>query len=130
MQQYVTKRFSSDMRCLRCAGVMAHLRDIESLEANHLIHVPVGAGHVLRATIFAITCLLLLGGGSGSVWAADPKDPFDTARLRPAAPSQFWNGTTTPCTNADKVPDPLRLADTIDLALCNNPLTRLSWANA
>jgi hypothetical protein len=24
----------------------------------------------------------------------------------------------------------LRFADTIDLALCNNPLTRLSWANA
>jgi len=109
---------------------MAHLRDIEFLEANHLIHVPVGAGHVLRAAIFAVTSLLLLDPGSGSVWAADPKDPFDTARLRPAAPSQFWNGTTSPCANADKVPDPLRLADTIDLALCNNPLTRLSWANA
>ena len=79
--------------------------------------VPVGAGGSVRAVAFATFCLLLLSAGAGLTSAADQKDPFDTARLRPAAPSQFWNGATTPCANTNKVPDPLRLADTIDRLL-------------
>jgi TolC family type I secretion outer membrane protein len=62
--------------------------------------------------------------------AADRTDPLDTARLRPAAPNQFWNGPAGACPAAPSVPDPLKLADAVDLALCNNPLTRESWANA
>lgn len=62
--------------------------------------------------------------------AADRSDPFDTARLRPATPSQFWNGPAAACSHSDAIPDPLRLVDAVDLALCNNPQTRLSWANA
>ena len=61
---------------------------------------------------------------------AGDQDPFDTSRLRPATPSTFWSGASTVCAEAVRVPDPLRLADAIDLALCNNPLTRQSWASA
>jgi outer membrane protein len=62
--------------------------------------------------------------------AAQRTDPLDTAKLRPAQPNQFWNGPAGACPGAPSVPDPLRLADAVDLALCNNPLTRESWANA
>jgi outer membrane protein len=66
----------------------------------------------------------------GVAQAADRADPLGTARLRPSAPSQFWDGTASVCPAAPAVPDPVRLADAVDLALCNNPLTRESWANA
>jgi TolC family type I secretion outer membrane protein len=62
--------------------------------------------------------------------AADRSDPLDTAKLRPSAPNQFWNGPAGACPSAPAIPDPLGLADAVDLALCNNPLTRESWANA
>jgi TolC family type I secretion outer membrane protein len=55
---------------------------------------------------------------------------LDTARLRPSAPSHFWDGPAAACPASPTLPDPLRLSDALDLALCNNPLTRESWANA
>lgn len=61
---------------------------------------------------------------------ADYDDPFGTSKLRPATPSTFWSGPSTACASSVRVPDPLRLADAIDIALCNNPQTRQSWANA
>jgi TolC family type I secretion outer membrane protein len=78
----------------------------------------------LRLALSAVALLV------GPALAADKQDPFGTAALRPAAPSQFWNGPATACASLDKIPDPLRLGDAIDIALCNNPLTRLSWASA
>jgi outer membrane protein len=74
--------------------------------------------------------LLALALIAGPACAADRDDPFGTAALRPGAPSQFWNGPAAACAGSDRIPDPLRLADAIDIALCNNPQTRLSWANA
>ena len=78
----------------------------------------------------ARTALCLLVLFAAPAYAADRGDPFDTAKLRPAAPSQFWNGPAATCAHSDTIPDPLRLVDAVDLALCNNPQTRLSWANA
>jgi outer membrane protein TolC len=78
----------------------------------------------------ARTALCLLVLFAAPAYAADRADPFDTAKLRPAAPSQFWNGPAATCAHSDTIPDPLRLVDAVDLALCNNPQTRLSWANA
>lgn len=58
-------------------------------------------------------------------------DPFDTDKLRPPAPSQFWDGPAVPpCPAPVAVPDPLTLLDTIELALCNNPRTRETWSAA
>jgi TolC family type I secretion outer membrane protein len=62
--------------------------------------------------------------------AADRIDPLNTAPLRPAAPNQFWNGPAGACPPALNVPDPLHLSEAVDLALCNNPLTRETWASA
>jgi outer membrane protein len=73
---------------------------------------------------------LALCYAAGAAAAADRADPLDTARLRPAAPSNFWEGSATACPAPPAVPDPVRLSDAVDLALCNNPLTRESWANA
>lgn len=59
-------------------------------------------------------------------------DPFDTDALRPAAASRRWDasGTAPPCADTATIPEPLALSDAIDLALCNNPRTRASWAAA
>jgi TolC family type I secretion outer membrane protein len=73
---------------------------------------------------------LALCFSAGATAAADRADPLDTARLRPSAPSHFWDGPAAACPGSPAVPDPLRLSDAVDLALCNNPLTRESWANA
>jgi outer membrane protein len=73
---------------------------------------------------------LALATGTIAGHAAERRDPFRTEALRPAAPSQFWNGPTVACDSVARIPDPLPLAGAIDLALCNNPQTRLSWANA
>lgn len=61
---------------------------------------------------------------------AQKPDPFATAAKRPASASSFWDGGTVPCATQPQVPDPLALADAVDLALCHNPQTRQSWASA
>src|SRR5262245_42836326 len=78
------------------------------------------------ACALAGLCLALAAARGG----AQSRDPFRTQEMRPAAPSQFWQGVTVPCAQPVQIPDPLRLADAIDIALCNNPQTRLAWANA
>ncbi len=56
--------------------------------------------------------------------------PAAVAGQRPATPSTYWSGPSVPCPEAVSVPDPLTLAQAIDMALCRNPLTRQSWARA
>jgi TolC family type I secretion outer membrane protein len=80
------------------------------------------------AACLAAACAVTLLAATAR--SSDRQDPFDTAKLRPQTPSQFWEGAAVPCPSAPVVPDPLRLADAVDLALCNNPLTRQSWASA
>jgi TolC family type I secretion outer membrane protein len=64
--------------------------------------------------------------------AAADADPFDTARLAPPDVAQAWEaGAASPaCRRPAAVPQPLGLLQAIDLALCNNPRTRQSWAAA
>src|SRR5690349_6184369 len=81
-----------------------------------------------RTAIRAALTLSMLG--AVMVSAADRADPFATAPLRPSAPSQFWNGPASVCPATPQVPDPLHLSEAVDLALCNNPLTRETWAGA
>jgi len=74
--------------------------------------------------------MLALAGPAPSGHAQQNRDPFEVQRLRPATPSTFWEGPRGTCATPLQVPDPLRLADAVDVALCNNPQTRQSWANA
>ena len=81
-----------------------------------------------QAALF--TLLLVLAGPAPRGHTQQNRDPFDVQRLRPAGPSSFWEGAHVPCAAPVQVPQPLRLPDVVDLALCNNPQTRESWANA
>ena len=81
----------------------------------------------------SLLCLLVAAwavAAAPQAAAQAQRDPFKTDALRPAQPSQFWAGGTTPCPARPVVPDPLNLAQAVDLALCQNPQTRQSWANA
>ena len=67
---------------------------------------------------------------------ADYSDPFRTRELAPPPPLAGFSdsasgGDMAPCRfDAQPSQPPLTLADVIDRALCNNPQTRLAWANA
>jgi len=76
------------------------------------------------------TALLLLAFSACTVLAQSPRDPAGTAALRPPAPSAFWEGSAVPCPEVLPVPEPLQLAQAVDIALCRNPLTRQSWSRA
>jgi TolC family type I secretion outer membrane protein len=79
-----------------------------------------------RAPAAVLLCLAL------SAAPAAAEDPFHTSDLRPRKASGFWDGPggPDPCPDLAAPPDPLRLVDSIDLALCHNPRTRQSWASA
>jgi outer membrane protein len=74
--------------------------------------------------------MLVLAAPGQHAQGQQNRDPFHVERLRPSAPSSFWEGARATCAAPVQVPDPLRLADAVDVALCNNPQTRESWANA
>ena len=86
--------------------------------------LPIRSGRAACALLLALTPAAALG--------QRPADPFDTRKQLPAAPSSFWSGPAgpSPCPDAAAVPETLRLVEAIDLALCNNPRTRQSWAIA
>lgn len=97
---------------------------------------PAGRNRILRPSRrravrplagFAAAVLVVL---VGSAQGAQRGDPFDTNTKRPVTASSFWQGGGTPCTPTVQVPDPLRLPEAIDIALCNNAQTRQSWAAA
>jgi len=73
---------------------------------------------------------LLLAAGALHAAAQDRDDPAGVHAQRPPTAASFWQGASPPCPDAAVVPDPLRLADAIDIALCRNPLTRQTWARA
>lgn len=58
---------------------------------------------------------------------AQPADPFGT--LAKVPPISGLRPVPAPCQPAD-LARPLELADVVDLALCNNPQSRQSWASA
>lgn len=72
-----------------------------------------------RQTLLAnLLSLTLIGPTSTAALAAGLADPFDTQAGIAAVP----------CTRS-QISGALGLADVVDLALCNNPQTRIAWAN-
>lgn len=93
------------------------------------LHGPDSMSTMSHSPSIAGTVGVVVLAAALSAFAKD--DPFDTDKLRPPAPSQFWDQPAVqPCATPVAVPDPLTLLDTIELALCNNPRTRESWSAA
>lgn len=75
--------------------------------------------------LFALAAFLCLAPCQpGLAWAADP---FDTKSLLPARPSRIGPDAGICVTPSGQTE--LALLDVVDLALCNNPKTRESWAS-
>lgn len=94
------------------------------------MHRPSFSNPALGRQTAPVVLLLVLAGPAPCSYAQQNRDPFDVQRMRPATSSSFWEGARATCAAPVQVPDPLRLADAVDVALCNNPQTRESWANA
>ncbi|MDD5249708.1 MAG: TolC family protein [Rhodocyclaceae bacterium] len=67
---------------------------------------------------------------AGPARAAGLADPFDSAALHAAGPGDSVAGSLRSACRATLGQAPLTLAELVDYALCNNPQTRLAWANA
>ena len=81
--------------------------------------------HLIRSAF----CALSLVGGGIAV-ATGVADPFGTQALIPLKPSLHLNGAAgDPCAK-QAVARPLNLLGVVNLALCNNPQTRVAWANS
>ena len=81
----------------------------------------------LLAAVLLASAVLCPGG---SAFAAGLADPFDGDALYAAGPGDsIGNGVRARCL-ATANNAPLALAEVVDIALCNNPQTRLAWANA
>ena len=62
--------------------------------------------------------------------AAETSDPFGTDALLPPKPALHPAADSVePCTG-QTLDHPLGLAEVVNLALCNNPQTRVAWANS
>ena len=75
-------------------------------------------------TLILFNCALL----AWPLTALGGYDPFDTERHIPA--SSFDKKNDSSACHADGKLNPLTLAEVVDLALCNNPQTRVQWASA
>ncbi|MGH8677377.1 MAG: TolC family protein [Burkholderiales bacterium] len=63
--------------------------------------------------------------------AAAENDPFAIERLRPPRVNAAWAATVPdPCPPDAQLPSSLSLVQAVDIALCRNPQTRQTWANA
>jgi TolC family type I secretion outer membrane protein len=81
---------------------------------------------------FPATVLLASGVlcGGPAAQAAGANDPFGTDALHAAGPGDSLDGSLKAPCRATAGTAALTLTEVIDQALCNNPQTRLAWANA
>lgn len=85
--------------------------------------------HARFSVLVAPLLVAITMSGSGSSLAAG-LDPFDSEALAASSPGDSRiEYLAAPC-RAIADGTPLSLADVVDQALCNNPQTRLAWANA
>lgn len=78
---------------------------------------------IYRPVFYTLLCFC-----SSLACAAENSDPFNTDAMLPSRPA-LYPGGSDPCTQPlSKAP--LNLADVVNLALCNNPQTRIAWASS
>ena len=79
----------------------------------------------LCRTLPVLCCL------AAPAWAAGLADPFATDALLPLRPSPSLSARVGEAPCATEIPaTPLNAIDAVDLALCNHPQTRETWATA
>jgi len=67
---------------------------------------------------------------AGPASSADLSDPFSTQALTTPSAGAPSVGVGKPCSFDDAAGVPISLGGLVDRALCNNPQTRVAWANA
>jgi TolC family type I secretion outer membrane protein len=79
----------------------------------------------------ALAALFGLASATAAI-AADLFDPFSVHALTRSSQTGSYasDKAAPPCAQDDVVRTPLSLWDVVDRALCNNPQTRIAWANA
>lgn len=82
---------------------------------------------MFRIILPLFACLALAGGTAS---AEEQTDPFDTAALHAPSPEVSRGEAPRSACSRATAAAPLTLAEVVDGALCNNPQTRLAWANA
>lgn len=80
------------------------------------------------AAALRVSCVFLYAGQVAQ--ATELADPFDSETLHSAGPGGSISGSLKATCRATVDNAPLTLAEVADYALCNNPQTRLAWANA
>jgi outer membrane protein len=76
-----------------------------------------------------LACALSVFANSNAA-AAETSDPFGTGAMLPPRPGLRMGGTAgDPCA-AQPLDHALNLQEVVNLALCNNPQTRVAWANS
>ena len=63
-------------------------------------------------------------------FARETSDPFDTGSAAPSRPALRVDGTVADPCAAQPLDHPLNLLEVVNLALCNNPQTRVAWASS
>lgn len=83
------------------------------------------SNRLYQMAFYALLCL-----PSGAALAGESSDPFDTGALVPPRPALRWDGASgDPCAGP-MAKAAINLLEVVNLALCNNPQTRVAWANS
>ena len=79
-----------------------------------------------------LLCGLLLTSAPNLTFSASlfPTDPFGTLEQVPPDQGSQWNMSGSACSKQPEPDKPWTLVDVINRALCENPQTRETWANA
>jgi len=93
---------------------------VEAMHSNRLLKA---------VRLIALAVLMGLGSGPEAI-AADTSDPFSVHALTSGSQAGSYAPAMSPCATNGLAQSPLSLWDVVDRALCNNPQTRIAWANA
>jgi outer membrane protein len=78
-----------------------------------------------RYIFYMLLCLW-----SSSPFAEETSDPFNTDSMLPPRPVLHLNGAAVDPCSQSLTKAALNLSDVVNIALCNNPQTRIAWASS
>lgn len=84
----------------------------------------------MRYIVFMLSCVLSSLVVAGEDPGSFGSDPFGTNAMLPPKPGLRQGGAAGDPCEKQSLDRPLELPDLVNLALCNNPQTRVAWANS